>query len=66
MNKYVKELEKKAERQRMQPFTVEEYEKMKKDLKCGKAPDLQGWRYEIVKYAGEDLDRSMLTMINEQ
>ena len=38
---------------------------MKRSLKNRKAPDNQGWRYELVKYAGEDLDKSMLLMINE-
>ena len=38
-------------------------ESVKKELKNGKAPDLQGWRYEMVKNAGTDLDESMLRMI---
>ena len=37
---------------------------MKKEIKNGKAPDLQGWRYELVKNAGKDFDDSMLKMIN--
>ena len=31
----------------------------------GKAPDLQGWRYEIIKNAGVDLEKSILLMMNE-
>ena len=38
---------------------------VKKDLKNGKAGDLEGWRYELIKNAGKDLDTSMLNMINE-
>ena len=37
---------------------------MKREIKNGKAPDLQGWRYELVKNAGKDFDDSMLKMIN--
>ena len=65
VNKYVDELVKQADRSRMQPFTEDEYKTVKKSLKAGKAPDLQGWRYEIVKHAGEDLDKSILKMVNE-
>ena len=45
-------------REGIEPFTREEYDKVKKELKNGKAPDLQGWRYEMVKNAGTDLDES--------
>ena len=65
VNKYIAELEKKAMVEGIEPFTKEEYEKVKKELKNGKAADLQGWRYEFIKNAGEDLDDSILTMINE-
>ena len=30
-----------------------------------KAHDLQGWRYELIKNAGGDLEESILCMINE-
>ena len=65
VNKYVDQLVRQADKKRIQPFTEDEYEEMKKSLKSGKAPDLQGWRYEMVKHAGKDLDKSMLEMINE-
>ena len=65
VNKYVEVLERKALREGIEPFTKEEYEEVKKEIKNGKAPDLQGWRYELVKNAGEDLEESILCMINE-
>ena len=64
VNKYIEVLGRKALREGIEPFTREEYDKVKKELKNGKAPDLQGWRYEMVKNAGTDLDESMLKMIN--
>ena len=64
VNKYIKAIEKKAAREGIKPFTREEYDKVKRELKNGKAPDLQGWRYEFIKNAGKDLDESMLKMIN--
>ena len=65
VNKYVDIVLSAADKQRMEPFTDKEYQQMKKELKARKAPDLQGWRYEMVKHAGDDLDKSILTMINE-
>ena len=65
VDKYTEELIKKAAREPIQPFTEEEYEEMKKSLKNRKAPDSQGWRYEWIKHAGEDLDKSSLMMIND-
>ena len=56
---------KEAEKKGIEPFSLEEYQQMKKGLKSRKAPDTHGGRYEMVKYAGEDLDNSTLTMINE-
>ena len=64
VNKYIEVLERKAVKEGIEPFTKEEYDKVKKELKNGKAPDLQGWRYEFIKNAGKDLDESMLKMIN--
>ena len=29
-----------------------------------KAADLQGWKYEMVTSAGDDLDESMIKMLN--
>ena len=65
VNKYVNTAIRIAGKKPIKPFTEEEYQQMKKELKSGKAPDLQGWRYEVIKYAGEDLERSILTMVNE-
>ena len=65
VDKYVDILLQQAEKNRIQPFSEEEYQQMKKQLQNRKAPDLQGWRYEMVKYAGEDLERSLLIMFNE-
>ena len=65
VNKYVEVLERKALREGIEPFTKEEYAVVKKEIKNGKAPDLQGWRYELIKNAGEDLEESILCMINE-
>ena len=64
VNKYIEVLGRKALQEGIEPFTKEEYEKVKKEIKNGKAPDLQGWRYELVKNAGRDFDDSMLKMIN--
>ena len=65
VEKYTEELLKKAEREPMKPFTEEDYKEMKKSLKNRKAPDTQGWRYELIKHAGEDLEKSIFMMINE-
>ena len=62
---YVDVLLHRSDQNRIQPFTEDEYQKMKRQLKNRKAPDLQGWRYEMVKYAGKDLERSLLIMLNE-
>ena len=53
---YAVELIKKADREPIKPFSEEEYKQMKRTLKNRKAPDTQGWRYELIKYAGEDLE----------
>ena len=65
VDKYVEQLVKIANRKRMKPFSKEEYQGMKKDLKARKAPDTQGWRYELIKWAGDDLEKSILMMVNE-
>ena len=65
VNKYIEQLVKMADTNRMKPFSEEEYEVMRKDLKARKAPDTQGWRYELIKHAGKDLEESILTMVNE-
>ena len=65
VNRFVDALLEKAEKQPIQPFSEEEYQQMKKDLKPRKAPDLQGWRYEMIKHAGADLEESLMIMVNE-
>ena len=65
VNKFTETLIKMAEKRPIKPFSQEEYKEMKKTLKNGKTPDIQGWRYELVKHAGDDLEKSILTMINE-
>ena len=65
VDRYIEELIKKAEREPIKPFSEEEYKQMKRSLKNRKAPDIQGWRYELIKYAGEDLEKSTLMMLNE-
>ena len=57
-------MQKKAEKLEIQPVTDEEYEEMKKSLKKDKAPDSDGWFYEIVTHAGKDLEESLKLMIN--
>ena len=65
VNKYISVLERTAKNKGIEPFTAEEYEKVKKSLKPRKAPDQQRWRYEYVKHGGTDLDESILKMANE-
>ena len=65
IDRYIELLVKMADRSRMKPFSEDEYQEMKKKLKPRKAPDTQGWRYELIKHAGKDLEESTLTMINE-
>ena len=65
MNKYIEALAKKVETKIISPFSEEEYQNMKKELKKGKAPDTQGWRYEMVINAGKDMEESILEMANK-
>ena len=65
VNKFVEVLERRAKQEGIEPFTKEEYEAVKKEIKNGKAPDIEGWRYELVKNAGPDLENSILFMIND-
>ena len=58
-------MEQVATHRSIEPASDEEYEEMKKKLKKKKAPDKQGWRYEFILWAGEDLEQSIKTMINE-
>ena len=54
-----------AEDIKIQPMTDKEYEEMKTSLKKKKAPDMQGWFYEMIVYAGQDLEDSIKLMINK-
>ena len=49
----------------IEEITDEEYNKMKKELKNRKAKDMEGWKYELVKWAGEDLEKSIKIMLNQ-
>ena len=49
----------------IEEITDEEYNKMKKELKNSKAKDMEGWKYELVKWAGEDLEKSIKIMLNQ-
>ena len=54
-----------ATKKEIKEITTEEYDRMKKKLKKKKAPDQEGWRYEWVANAGNDLDQSIQMMMNE-
>ena len=62
--KCIKVMEKAASKIEIQRVSNEEYATMKKQLKKKKAPDQEGWRYEWVENAGEDLEESIKRMIN--
>jgi hypothetical protein len=64
VNNFMEVLEKTARKTQIEPIRREEYETVKKGLKMRKAADLQGWKYEMIKEAGDDLDESMLKMLN--
>ena len=57
-------MENKAQQMEIAPVTDEEYEDMKSSLKKRKANDAEGWMYEIIIYAGRDLEDSIKLMIN--
>ena len=63
--KCIKAMEKAAEEIEIVGVTNEEYATMKKQLKKKKAPDQEGWRYEWIECAGEDLEESIKMMINK-
>ena len=53
-----------AENGKIDEITEAEYAEMKASLKKRKAPDLQGWTYELVINAGKDLEKSIRKMKN--
>ncbi len=65
VDQYTEIMERIAAKESMEAFTQEEYEEVLKKLKKRKAPDKDGWRYEMVIYAGKDLKMSILKMINK-
>ena len=62
--KCIETMEKAASKIKIKEITNEEYQLMKEKLKKKKAPDKEGWRYEMVKWAGEDLEESIKTVMN--
>ena len=64
VDRCIEAMKKKAEEIPIQPITNKEYEEMKKSLKTKKAPDLQGWFYEMIIHAGQDLEESIKSMMN--
>ena len=65
VDQFIAIVERMAARETIEVFSEEEYENVIKELKKRKAPDKDGWRYEMVIYAGEDLRKSILKMINK-
>ena len=63
--KCIEVMKKAANKIKIKSITDEEYDTMKKQLKKKKAPDLEGWRYEWIENAGEDLEKSIKCMMNE-
>ena len=64
VDKCIEAMEKTALKLEIAPVTDQEYETMKKSLKKRKANDADGWMYEMVIYAGKDLEESIKLMIN--
>ena len=64
VDRCIETMKRKAEEIQIQPITNKEYEAMKKSLKTKKAPDLQGWFYEMITHAGQDLEESIKLMMN--
>ena len=65
IDRCVEAMEKKAKHSEIEEATKEEYEEMKEKLKKGKAPDCQGWSYELITNAGKELDKSIHITINK-
>ena len=54
-----------ATNEQIRAFDETELEAVCKELKKGKAPDREGWRYEMILNYGADLKSSLLEIINE-
>ena len=65
VNKYIETMERISERQTIKAFSEVELEDVCQELNKRKAPDKQGWRYEMILNAGNDLKDSILQMINQ-
>ena len=63
VNKCIEAMEELKEHIEIELMTDEEYENMKNSLKKEKAPDMQGWFYEMIIHAGKDLEESIKLMI---
>ena len=64
VDKCIAAMEKTSLNLEIAPVTDVEYEIMKKSLKKQKANDADGWMYEMIIYAGKDLEESIKIMIN--
>ena len=64
VDRCIEAMEELAQQIEIAPVTDEEHETMKKSLKKEKATDAEGWMYEMIIYAGKDLEESIKTMIN--
>ena len=65
VNKCIENMLLKAQNIDIEPVTDEEYNNMKLSLRKNKAPDQQGWFYEMIVHAGTDLEESIKIMINK-
>eukprot|EP00112_Aurelia_sp_Birch-Aquarium-sp1_P022626 Seg6436.2 transcript_id=Seg6436.2/GoldUCD/mRNA.D3Y31 product="Transposon TX1 putative 149 kDa protein" protein_id=Seg6436.2/GoldUCD/D3Y31 len=57
--------EKLADSRTIEKFRIEDLQSINTNLKNRKAADIESWRYEYIKYAGKDLQESLIRMINE-
>ena len=63
VNRCINTMKQKSNKIEIKPITDKEYEDMKVSLDNNKAPDMEGWFYEMVKNAGKDLEESIKMMI---
>ena len=63
VNRCINTMKQKSNNIEIKPITDKEYEDMKVSLDNNKAPDMEGWFYEMVKNAGKDLEESIKMMI---
>ena len=65
VEKVVDQIIKLGERDKVKIIDEEEMDKVIKELKLGKASDIQGWCNEMLKWGGEDMKKSLRSMLNE-